>query len=100
VVDAKANGYQCVYKKKEFFLPVEKSGDLKCASPWDTEEYLKACKKGNVLLVTLCGYVKGEFECVSPHGGKVMLPITAVENFFCLSEKDRNRIQHRCEANQ
>lgn len=100
VVDSKLSGYQCVYKKKEFFTPFEKSGDLKCASPLDTEEYLKACKKGNVLIVTLCSFVKGEFECVSPIGGKVTVPASEVDNYFCLGEKDRNRIQHRCEANQ
>jgi hypothetical protein len=98
VVDNTSSGYQCVYKKKEYFVPFSQSESLQCASPDDTESFLKACKKGQVLKVTLCHYfAPNGFECESPLGVKSIIPVEAANNYFCLSSKDMKRVQERCE---
>ncbi len=96
VVDAKNEGFQCATSKKKFFIPFEKGTQLKCASPADTEALLKACKAHQVMDVTVCSYVEPRFLCTETNGNQYQDIPDHVDNYFCLSDKDRKRLFERC----
>jgi hypothetical protein len=101
IVDSKNDGYQCVnYKKKEYFLTFPEQLDLVCASPYDTEAFLKACKAGSVLTVTLCSYQieSGQFQCQDPLGKTFLLDVDKADNYLCLSAQHRKRVIERCKG--
>lgn len=86
--------------KSGFFTPFEKGKDLLCASPSDTEDFLKECKNGRILTIPLCTYEESTkwFHCDDPKGIYYKLETSQADNFFCLSQQDRKRLLYRCES--
>lgn len=100
VVDSQNKGFQCVKQdqKDGYFLPFEKGSDLLCASPSDTEDFMKACKQHNVINITLCSINGESFLCKGPGTMDMPYPISqlAGDNFVCLNPQDRKRVIERC----
>lgn len=96
VVDSAHEGFQCANSKKKFFVPFKDGEGLQCASSADTESFLKACKDHHVIEITLCSYVEPRFLCTEPSGNKYQDIPDHVDNYFCLSEKDKKRVIERC----
>ncbi len=95
LVDSAHSGFQCVYNGDTahgYLLPFEKGTDLLCASPGDTEEFLKNCKNHVILPITLCSYKSEEFQC----SDQLKLSLSAADNFVCLSQIDHTRLLERC----
>ena len=100
-MDVTSQGFECAYKKQSRFLTYEQGADLICASPQDTELFLKACKKGIYLPITVCSvdivdinFPKG--ECTEISGKITYSPINDLENWVCLSPQDKERLLERC----
>ena len=97
VVDASSGGFQCVdYKKKETFIPFESGQSLGCSSPYETEAFMKACKEGKVIVVDVCSYNTGRFQCLAKSGDNYDLALSKADNYFCLSSHDKLRVIERC----
>jgi hypothetical protein len=99
VVDAPNRGFQCSENgTKDLFVPLEQGQILKCLSPWDTEYFLKACKRGEIVEQTECSYVEDldRFQCVDVLGKIYFLDIMEADNYFCLSPKDKRRVREKC----
>jgi hypothetical protein len=99
IVDEKREGFQCVsYKDKEYYLPFLRGSHLLCSSPYDTEDFLKACKKGQVLIVTLCSYdlENKDFKCKDKKGQEFHISSKQAENYACFTSQHRKRIIERC----
>ena len=95
MVDAKNLGYQCVdSKNRKSFRPLDE--DVGCSSPYDTEAFLKACKDGEILPITVCRYHYPHFYCEEPGGGQYFITVNAADNYACVSDQHRKRIQERC----
>jgi hypothetical protein len=71
--------------------------DLICASPQDSEDFLKECKAGKVIEIPLCSYAPHEaaFLCAF-YASKTSLTPEQADNYFCLLPKDRKRLIQRC----
>lgn len=91
-------GFQCVTEGgPSFFKPLAQGYDLKCASPHDFEDALKACRNHQVLTITLCSLeAVGDFLCIDPQLNQFHLSLSDADNYFCLSEEDRQRVIQRC----
>lgn len=98
IVDASNHGFQCADQKNKFFMPFEKSLSMVCASPFDTEEALKACKAGYILPITLCSlHLESiDFLCVEPSGNQKYIAISDADNYVCMNNEDRKRLLERC----
>jgi len=74
--------------------------DLGCNSPQDTEHFLKACKRGEILKLTECHYEKeDQFLCTDILGKSYFLNLLEMNNFFCVTAAHRFRIIERCKQN-
>jgi hypothetical protein len=62
------------------------------------ESFLKECKQGRVIEVTLCSFDpdKGAFLCSISGGAPVQLPVEQADNYYCMSSKDFKRVKERC----
>lgn len=91
-------GFQCVTENgPSSFKPLDQGYDLKCTSPTDFEDALKACRNNQVLSITLCNYAAdGIFHCIDPQYRLFTLTLLQADNYFCLSEQDRQRVIQRC----
>lgn len=98
VVDAQNSTFQCVSDKdpKGSQIPFENDLHLLCTSPSEIEAFLKECKSHKILDITSCKYQGVSFLCNTPDGYAHNLTPTQADNFFCLSEKDKKRLQERC----
>lgn len=99
IVDVQSKGYQCAdANQKGYFVRFDDSHDLGCASPGETESFLKACKEKKVLPVTLCSYSIKEayFRCIEPNGNQYPLALLDSDNYVCLSSLHRKRVIERC----
>jgi hypothetical protein len=98
VVDSKNHAFQCAESDdKRFTIPFEQGKKLECLSPYDTEDFLKACKKGYVIEVKLCKfYVGEEFICKDVDGSSSSITSEEAENYFCLTAQHRKRVIERC----
>ncbi len=97
VLDSAKKGYQCVYfPKAKSFVTFDGNRNLRCISPEESENALKACRKKQVLPVTLCAYSASDFLCTSPDGAQAHRSAESLENYVCISEQDRLRILERC----
>lgn len=95
VVDAKNELYQCAdHKDRKFSLPI--TTELECLSPYDMEAFLKACSKGKLIPVTICRYSNYNFVCQEPSGQQYPISIPSADNYVCVSEQHRKRIEERC----
>lgn len=99
VVDTPNNGFQCINsKKKKSYVPFSLGGLLKCASPRDTEDYLKACQQHRVIPIPLCHIHGGDFLCINPDQTQFTQSYESSDNYFCMTDADRKRVQERCFA--
>ncbi len=98
VVDTVNLGFQCVSDdhKTGFYLPFDKGTDLLCASPAQTESFLKACKEHHPIDITLCSYRDASFLCTNSTGERIIIPPHEADNYFCLTPRDRARVLERC----
>lgn len=96
VVDAKNEGFQCAQKDKKFFIKFEDGTNLICVSPTDIEQLLKACKQHKIIQTTECKWTEARFLCVDPDGNHHQEIPDLIDNYFCVSEKDKRRILERC----
>ena len=97
VVDAPNSLFQCSDDKKQFSKTLEEGRNLKCSSPAETESFLKACKQGKVLDMTLCTYQHSiEFSCIDPQKNEQMVSLDDVDNYFCVTDQHKKRIIERC----
>ena len=103
-VDVDKNGFDCVtYPSKKSFIAFSLGLDLLCASPEDTEDFLKACKEQNQILpITYCqlSIFEKYFTCTDPNGETSELPVKDADNYFCVSELNLKRIKQRCNPHQ
>lgn len=99
-MDLKSQGYQCITEPNIKSFKTWKQGQevgLKCASPQETEDFLKACKQQHqVLPITLCHYIPDGFTCVDPDGHQFPLDWNAADNYFCMDDQDWKRTRERC----
>jgi hypothetical protein len=96
-VDVKRAGFACVDEnQKDLFIPFDQGRDKVCASPKDTEAFLKACKAHKLIEITLCSWDTIDFKCKDPSGASYGFCPACAENYFCLSEKDWGRVKERC----
>jgi hypothetical protein len=96
-VDAPTAHFECSdAKKKTFEMDLSGGKDLLCASPFDTETFIKACKQGNVIDIALCHFTGDDlFDCKD--GDKdYQKHLAEVNNYFCLTEQHRKRVIDRC----
>jgi hypothetical protein len=103
VVDAKKEEFACVtYPDVRSVIPFEEGQNLECMSATDLEQALKACKEHRVKDVTLCSVrlERQDFWCLPPEGNAFFLDYKQVDNYFCLSPKDRRRVLERCKPVQ
>ena len=102
IVDAPLQGFDCVNSQKQkTFVKFADGLSLKCASPEDTEDFLKACENHQILPITLCNVQMNSivtFVCLEPNGMKYSVPIPDVDNFVCMTDQDRKRVEDRCLA--
>jgi hypothetical protein len=78
IVDRSDGGYQCAsIDRAPSFVAFKDADDLRCVSPSQLEQFLKACKKKEVVELNFCSQ-----ECV--------------DNSFCASPNDWKRIGERC----
>lgn len=98
VVDMKNGGYQCgrIDQADPFFLSFSDAATMVCVSPMDLEDSLKACKKGEVLIVPLCTISNRLVACQDIEAKPVVKDLTEMDNFWCLNQVDRNRLLQRC----
>jgi hypothetical protein len=98
ISDTQNNGFQCAKEGEQggSFLTYLQGKDLVCISPGDTELYLKACKAYTVKKVTECTFDVINFICTDPTGNQFRLLPADAENYFCLSHKDKLRLEQRC----
>lgn len=96
IVDAVHRVFQCAKGKSNRALPLAQGVGLKCASPPDTEEFLKACKQGTLLQVTQCVYTDQGFLCLDILGHQKIISISDADNYACLNDQDYKRITERC----
>lgn len=96
IVDAKSLGFQCSKDQGATgqFILFEQGVALECASPEDTEKFLKACKDHKVVEVTICSYSVEKKSFVCEDG--TLISIEKADNYVCLSPKDRTRLLERC----
>lgn len=100
LVDSANAGFQCAYNGDAahgYFLPLEKGADLLCASPEDTEDFIKACKNHQILPIPLCSLNMPGFLCTTPSSDHYYLSLPQLDNFVCLSSIDRKRLIQRCQ---
>jgi hypothetical protein len=101
IVDSHNYGFQCMNEKSKdgYFLSYRDGAELICASPSDTEVFLKACKKKKLVEVALCSYVESldKFGCLDLEGNQFEIENPKAENFVCLSLQDRTRLIYRCQ---
>ena len=98
VVDIQNKGFQCLkYPKTKFFLPFGLGLDLGCSSPQDTEEFLKACERHQIIEIPECHLtaLEDHFECIDGNE-KFSLELEEADNYFCVNELNRRRIIDRC----
>jgi hypothetical protein len=98
VVDSEMAGFQCAKygNEKGYFLSLQDGKSLQCASPAESEEFLKQCKQHNVLPISACSYDGAAFLCMSPGRPAYKLDLKDADNYVCISEQDRRRISERC----
>ncbi len=96
VVDSASLGFQCANSKTKYYITFEQGKDLLCASPSDIEDFLKACKDKKVILITLCRFDTPLFTCTKSPGEQFQDVPEHMDNYFCLSQKDRKRVIERC----
>lgn len=98
VVDSASHGFQCSENgERQFFLTLDSGKDLQCTSPAEIEIFLKACKQGTVVEVSLCRFqIEDQYICKDPLGKESSLHFGEMDNYFCLSEQHRQRVIDRC----
>jgi hypothetical protein len=98
VVDAQYQMFQCSENgEREFSIPFEKGYLLECASPEDTEYFLKACKRGEIVEVTECRYKDPSFfYCTDVTGEGFDLPVMLADKYFCMTPQHKKRVIDRC----
>lgn len=99
IVDAENSQFTCVSSDgKEYDILFANGLDLKCVSTDDAEHWLKVCKNGAIASVTLCQYDPSKFMffCEYPQGGNTHMIPESVNNYVCLSSRDRSRVEERC----
>ncbi len=104
-MDAASSGFQCASSENEpaYFLKLNDGSDLECSSSQDLEIYLKRCQVNHqITKITLCSYQKSdqEFLCQAPDESALFLPVETLDNFICLSPKDRRRMNEACTQGQ
>lgn len=99
-VDVANSAFQCSDNgERQFEMPFEKGYNLECSSPEDTEYFLKACKRGEIVEVTECRYKDEEkFFCVDVTNQSFDMPISLMDNYFCLTPQNRKRVIDRCRS--
>lgn len=101
VVDASSLAFQCIKtgEKEGFTLSLDQGEKLICSSPDDTERFLVACRESHVAItVEVCSYQKNDaqFKCTVPGGGVYYARPQLVDNYYCLSPRDRSRVVKQC----
>jgi hypothetical protein len=97
VTDVQSMSFQCSDGEIEFSYPFEDRPDLECASPSDTEYFMNACKRGEIVQVTQCKYEDSiRFLCRDAVGRVFDIPVEEANNYFCLTPQHRNRVYERC----
>lgn len=97
IVDAAHLGFQCAGQNiKSHFVLFEDGRELQCASPKDSEEFLKQCKEHKVLPIDMCSYDGASFLCTTPQGDAYRLLYQDADNYMCLSAQDFRRLRERC----
>lgn len=78
-------------------MPFEKGYNLECASPEDTEYFLNACKRGEVVEVTQCRYKDPfNFLCKDVLDKYMETPMKEMDGYFCMTPQHRERVISRC----
>lgn len=77
IVDIKSEGYQCAGRDSASSFVAFKDIDLRCVSPSELEQFIKACKEGKLIPLTY-------------------LTPPLADNSFCLNQKEWQRIGDRC----
>ena len=95
VVDAAHESFRCTHGSSKTTVPLVQGEALLCASPIDTENFLKACKEKQILDITLCQYEGAEFTC-KLDGVVTEISVADADNYFCLSALDFSRLKQRC----
>jgi hypothetical protein len=99
-VNALDKTFECSTGDVESTVPINDAHkDLGCTSPKDTEDFLNACKRGEIINVTACYYDGNEtqlFLCTDVLGRSFFQTIPEIDNFFCLTDQHRDRIKERC----
>lgn len=92
VIDTVNSGFQCGNDKSEYFLPYKAGTDLICTSSEDMEAYFKACNPNNLFTPPSCSFDTKVNGFICTNGSS----INPNWNYFCLSSKDRGRLDDRC----
>ena len=97
-VNVAQQGFNCVSGSKKFNLTYAQGINLNCISPYDAEDFFKACKGGTVLPVTQCSVnlKAGGFLCTKPDASTYYMAFNVADNYFCVSAQDEKRIIERC----
>lgn len=102
VVDSQNQGYQCRKNdgkdKGHFVSFLQAQQPLECASPADTELFIKNCQQHIVVPITYCRYLPrdSDFGCTSPEGASLFIKIQDADNYVCMSPLDEARVLQRC----
>lgn len=105
IVDPPSSGFQCASAENDpgYFLKLSDGEFLKCSSSQDTEIYLKQCVQNHkITKMTLCSYEAPSdlFRCMKPDETLISKEILEMDNWVCLSPKDRRRMDEACEKGQ
>ena len=99
VVDAPYNQFVCSDSDgNRLNLPLQDGSFLSCYSRYDLEVYLKSCRDGRIVPIPYCRYSepKGLFHCQDNGSHAFDLATDTVDNYLCMNETDRKRIEERC----
>jgi hypothetical protein len=100
VVDSEGRIFACVKKNERSEIAFKDGAHLLCSSPEDTESFMKACKRGQIIEVALCSYKieSDSFFCTLSNQQAYERSVDQTNNYFCVSANDRKRILERCSA--
>lgn len=99
-VNDQTSFFRCVkHGQKAWSWNLVQGHGLMCTTPFEFENFLKACKKKVVLDVTTCllNQDNSVFNCQVPNGGpNYQQSFMEANNDFCVSPLDLGRIKQRC----